>query len=556
MDLPAILWSMEDPGPPGPLLRLNPPPGAPGLRMARPLEPQSRGLHYPPSFRQPLGEPGVGEIVVVGEDESPPKGFPVVGMADGPYYLRHPRRFVEEVVRLRRIVGPNRVLYAPAMAVPWNLAPLLHAGIDLVDGVRVEVEGALGRYLTSDGPWDLDDLGEPACPCPGCSKGLPAGLGLHNRWSLAQEAHLVERTIRRGTLRELVEKRVSNDPWCTAVLRHLDLRYQGWQEVHAPLVGSPLRAYSHESLWRPEILRFRARVKERYRKPPSAQILLLVPCSARKPYSTSKSHRTFQVAIEASGNPHAVHVVVVTSPLGIVPREVEVVYPAGHYDIPVTGDWNEDEKAMVRGDLLAYLKANEYAGVVAHLGAEEPIVREHLPAAEFTGGGQPTSPAAVEALAHALRKAVKGLAPVPARARRVQDMEALLRFQFGPVVEGFLEGCDIRGHYPNLRILRGGTQLGMLTEGRGMISLTLEGARELARRGLSLVEIEDFHPKGNVFAVGVDDAHDGIRIGDEAVVVHRGDVRGVGVAMMPGPMMREAERGEAVRMRHRAHGPP
>src|SRR5439155_18618970 len=31
------------------------------------------------------------------------------------------------------------------------------------------------------------------------------------------------------------------------------------------------------------------RIRERYRKPPSARVLLLLPCSARKPYSTSRS---------------------------------------------------------------------------------------------------------------------------------------------------------------------------------------------------------------------------------------------------------------------------
>ena len=33
----------------------------------------------------------------------------------------------------------------------------------------------------------------------------------------------------------------------------------------------------------------------------------------------------------------------VTSPLGLVPRDLEEVWPAGHYDIPVTGDWTRDE---------------------------------------------------------------------------------------------------------------------------------------------------------------------------------------------------------------------
>ena len=33
----------------------------------------------------------------------------------------------------------------------------------------------------------------------------------------------------------------------------------------------------------------------------------------------------------------------VTSPLGLVPRSLEDFWPAAHYDIPVTGDWDSDE---------------------------------------------------------------------------------------------------------------------------------------------------------------------------------------------------------------------
>ena len=40
----------------------------------------------------------------------------------------------------------------------------------------------------------------------------------------------------------------------------------------------------------------------------------------------------------------------VTSPLGLVPRDLEEVWPAGHYDIPVTGDWTQDEVNRVQND--------------------------------------------------------------------------------------------------------------------------------------------------------------------------------------------------------------
>src|SRR5439155_1073263 len=83
--------------------------------------------------------------------------------------------------------------------------------------------------------------------------------------------------------REHVERRLANAPWNTAVVRHLDLRAYELVEPYTPVAGGAMLAYAQASLTRPEILRFRRRIRERYAKPPSARVLLLLPCSARKP---------------------------------------------------------------------------------------------------------------------------------------------------------------------------------------------------------------------------------------------------------------------------------
>lgn len=98
---------------------------------------------------------------------------------------------------------------------------------------------------------------------------------------------------------------------------------------------------------------------------------------------------------------------------------------------------------------------------------------------------------------------------------------------------------------------RGGKQVASMSRERGLLSLTLDGAKPLAESGSYCVEIEDFKPKGNIFAVGVVSADPQIRIGDEVVAVHKGEVRAVGVAQMPGPEMALAPEGEAVRVRHK-----
>src|SRR5208282_6321163 len=136
-----------------------------------------------------------------------------------------------------------------------------------------------------------------------------------------------------------------------------------------------------ESHRRPEMVRFRARLLERYRPPPSKTVLLLVPCSKTKPYRRSRSHRRFWGALEGLGPLERVHVVSVSSPIGLVPRELEDVPPARHYDIPVTGDWEERERVAV-ADALRHLVAHgQYRSAVVHLDPSEyAFLRDAWPA--------------------------------------------------------------------------------------------------------------------------------------------------------------------------------
>src|SRR2546422_3894771 len=102
-------------------------------------------------------------------------------------------------------------------------------------------------------------------------------------------------------------------------------------------------AYASESLTRPEIVRFRRRIRERYARPPSSRVLVLLPCSARKPYSTSRSHRRFRPAVLASAGPAAGPPGVVTPPPCPVPPPPQRFFPPGACDIPPTAGWGRGQ---------------------------------------------------------------------------------------------------------------------------------------------------------------------------------------------------------------------
>ena len=524
--------------------------------------PEGGGLALPPTKGLPASAAEVeipqaalsGSLAVLTSeaDVAAAKDAGAVFLANGPEFARDPRDFLASVARVRGTLGPTKVLAVTGLATPANLAGLVYAGVDAVDSSRVLLDSARGLFDTSDGVTPAAEADREACGCAACASG--GDLRAHNERALHREMLLVRNHLLHGRLRELVERRLANDPWNTAVLRHLDLRHGDLLESCTPVAGGEILAYAHESLTRPEVVRFRRRVRERYAKPPSARVLLLIPCSARKPYSASRSHRKFREAILGCGNPSAVHEVIVTSPLGLIPRELERFYPARAYDIPVTGDWSRDEAAMVSEDLRAYVAANRYDAVVAHLGAEEAIVHEALPDAVLTAKGRTTSDESLASLTRALKEATAPLPSVGRGRRFAEEMANIARFQFGEPGRALVEGAEFKGRFPGVHVRKGGAQVAMHTE-RGLLSLTLEGGRILSQADAYCVEIEDFVPKGNVFAVGVTAASQEIRIGDEVVVRHGGEVRAVGTARMTPREMADADRGEAVHVRHALEPP-
>jgi archaeosine synthase len=495
-----------------------------------------------------------GEIAIVAAetDLARAAGADAVFLANGPEFERSPREFVALMGRVREVLGPARVVAATGLATPSNISVLVYAGIDVVDSSRMVLDSARGLFHTSDGSTPISEADRNACGCPACAAG--EALQAHNEYALHREVLLIRNHLSHGRLRELVERRLANAPWNTVVVRHLDLRGYDVIEPYAPVAGEEMLAYAHESLHRPEIVRFRRRVRERYRKPPHARILLLLPCSARKPYSASRSHRRFRQAIMASRNPSAVHEVIVTSPLGLVPRELERFYPARAYDIPVTGDWSRDEAAIVSEDLAAYIEANPYDAIVAHLGAEAPIVQAALPDAIVSTKDHPSSDDSLAALTRTLDQVAGSAKPVGKGVRFFEEMTNIACFQFGEPGCRLVEEATFRGRFPDVRVIRNGRQVAMHT-GRGLLSLTLDGGEILSPADAYWVEIEDFRPVGNVFAVGVEDAAREIRPGDEVVVRHKGEVRAVGTARLGWREMKDLERGEAVHVRH-VKGPP
>ena len=458
------------------------------------------------------------------------------------YELRKdPRRIVDVVVRLREAAGFGRLLCMLGIGEPSTVAILSYMGVDLFDDSLPRAAGLERVLLMPEAEVAMGD-------------GDVAGANVDY---MEAELAKVRMFIRADRLRELADQRSFSSPSNVALLRLYDQNAYGYAEETCSTVGCRFSCNSTQALRRPDLKRYRDRMRD-YRKPEHKRILLLLPCSAKKPYHISKTHRAFASAIHTAQHDTLVHEVIVTSPLGMVPRELDACYPANSYDIPVTGEWKCEERAMIR-EMVGSLIQQGYDKVICHLGDDYELV-EGLAEMECTVVGDPTSPKSLENLDRALRAAAKGMEPVDYLVDRNNLARGLLEFQFGRDIANILmdENTYAIGKFPYWKFIREDpedrkkkTQLGMMTPERGMVSLTLEGAEILAEAGYATVEIMDFELKGNLFAVGVIRADPRIRIGDEAIIVCDGQVRGVGVAMMCGREMTDLKRGIAVKVRHK-----
>lgn len=455
------------------------------------------------------------------------------------YELRKdPRRIVDAVVRLREACGFGRLLCMLGIGEPSTVALLSYMGVDVFDDSLPRAAGLEHVLLMPEAEVAMGD-------------GDVVGANIDY---MVAELAKTRMFIEADRLRELADQRSFSSPSNVALLRLYDQNAYQYAEETCSTVGCRFSCNSTQALRRPDLKRYRDRMGS-YRKPEHKRILLLLPCSAKKPYHISKTHRAFASAIHTAQHDTLVHEVIVTSPLGMVPRELDACYPANSYDIPVTGEWKCEEKAMIRkmvGDLIA----QGYDKVICHLGEDYELV-EGLAEMECTVVGDPTSPKSLENLDKALRAAAKGMETVDYLVDRNNLARGLLEFQFGRDIADLLMDGDTYaiGKFPYWKFIREvdgkKIQMGMMTPERGMVSLTLEGAEVLAKAGYAAVEIMDFELKGNLFAVGVVRADPRIRIGDEAVIVCNGEVRGVGVADMCGREMTDLKRGIAVKVRHK-----
>jgi archaeosine synthase len=444
--------------------------------------------------------------------------------------LQRTRKFVSTVMDIHEKYGFSKIIYAPGIADPYILPVLVYMGISIFDDILMRKVALDGIEVT---PLGYADKGE---------------ADVKTNIDLCQKiVDTLSLSIERKTLREIVEKYLISGK-SIEILRILDSEYLDKQLKVFPKITPYVRANDIMSLGRPDLTDYRNRISAIYKRPDGKDILLLIPCSARKPYSQSESH---QKIIEAlSGMRSRIHEVIVTSPVGLVPRDLEGIYPAAFYDIPVIGKWFEDEKVMINEMLTKYLQRNNYTKVIAFVKEDLNFIREALPeSAEFINGSAKKD-SDLTILRTAVNDAYQSLGKQKVASEKTQEMLSVARFQFGEWIEPLLREAKVIRSYNQDMFSRSGKVIMVFNRESGKMTITKEIAPSFLDAGKFVVRIDDFKPTANIYAMGVESCDPEIRPEDEVVVAHENEVRGVGVAKMPAIAMTQLKKGVAVKVRN------
>ncbi|CAC12053.1 conserved hypothetical protein [Thermoplasma acidophilum] len=446
----------------------------------------------------------------------------LVIIPNGAELVRKPKDLVRIIMDIHSRYGFSKLIMISGISDPYSIPALVYLGISFFDSSILEMEGKMGYRFTPFGIEKADH-----------------DVSSENAIFISDMMHIIQRSISDGTLRELIEKAVISSK-AAEMVRIADYSYYQDFESVFPVRTPYIKANTIEDLYRPDLIRYRNYISESYVKP-DADIALILPCSAKKPYSRSKSH---QKVIGALGNLRRfIHEVIVTSPIGIVPRDLEETYPARFYDIPVIGLWYEDEKIMMKRMMSSYMGRNRYRKVIAFIPEDLDFITEAIPypheVIEFKSSN-------LQRLREVIQREIAGGKAVN---QKVAKYNSILRYQFGEWILPLVSGYTIRRNYNQDMIVKDGKILFVYNENLGKFTINKASADMFIKNGKFLVEIDDFKPTSNVYAMGVVDATEDIRQEDEVVLVHSGEVRGVGIAKMPARAMIELKKGIAVKVR-------
>lgn len=177
---------------------------------------------------------------------------------------------VDVIVASKKGLPPSAPVHLFGAGHPMMFSLAVALGCDLFDSASYALYAKEGRYMTVRGTYHADDLQYLPCSCPVCashdavelikSEKREELLARHNLYVTFAEVREVKQAIKEGSLWELVEQRCRAHPQLLNGLKRM-LSYSDWLEQFQPASRSTFFYSGTESALRPEVMRYRKRLK-------------------------------------------------------------------------------------------------------------------------------------------------------------------------------------------------------------------------------------------------------------------------------------------------------
>jgi 7-cyano-7-deazaguanine tRNA-ribosyltransferase len=248
---------------------------------------------------------------------------------------------------------------------PMFFAIAAALGCDFFDSASYAKFAESGRMLLTTGTVHLKDLRELPCDCPVCSRttvddllnlekdARELELMKHNLFVSAAEMRRVRQAIVDGKLLELAGIRARNHPALYDAFVALLQNYELIEELDPINKSSSIFYSGPETVLHPTLRRFQERILQRYPYT-KTNTLVMIPTLADKPLIDVAPDIAREVRNQGAESILLVYV----TPFGVVPSELEHVYPAQQCIFPSTLD--EDTLQSTTARLSSFLRQVDF----------------------------------------------------------------------------------------------------------------------------------------------------------------------------------------------------
>jgi len=443
----------------------------------------------------------------------------VVVLVDAVQLAAQPGRLVNAIQVLKNRF-PGSLLWTPGIGGPDNAALLTWFGVDIFDLSRSRQCFSAGAILSINGPrMPIESMDESA--------DMDTQI---EQWK--QSIASIKSHMTHGNLRSLVDKQSLNSPKLVEHLRAHDNICKNQKGLLATHVGPEkfLDCSSTSSQNDPIVTEWADYISNHYLAPKDLDsVLILLPCSARKPYRLSQSHGRFIRAI----NSNACHEMMVTSPLGLVPRDLEEIWPASHYDIPVTGDWTSDELNRTQSMLTSLLDRHEYRFIINHSGMK--LDGGDIELVDTRGDSTAGNFDVLEHLSQTVKDVLIDLKIRNRRHNRllIDTFASVSRKQMKNDL--WLDGITVKGKPPFWRLEKSNQQIALWSIARRGFSFSKSAVKILhEHKSLSKVELKaEISWKGDIFYSNIESFDSDIKAGNDILIYQSGEPVGLARAVAP-----------------------